>query len=629
MVAGIDIAERAPVAEQAKSADQAKSAEQARAADQAKFAEQAEAEDSRPIAPDRSVRTWWLRRLAPARLTSRIILINFVGLVILVGGILYSNQSRQSLIDARVQSLMTQSHIMAAAIASAASVNTDQIVIDPDRLLEMHLRDAPPQEAARDLDFLINPERVGPVLRRLVSSTTTRARIFDREGVMVVDSRHFFGRGDILSFELPSLNRPSEGLLLGWWNALNEWLFDHNYPPQQEYGFDNGKEFAEVAAALNGASVSVVRVNEAGEIIVSVAVPVQRYQTVLGSLVLSTRGGEIDAVLRNERKIVLFTFLVAALVAILLSVALAGHIAEPIRRLASSAEHVRRGVKRRVMIPDFTSRRDEIGHLSGALRDMTRSLYNRIDAIEAFAADVAHELKNPLTSLRSAVETFAYARNDEQRARLISIITDDVKRLDRLITDISDASRLDAELVRSQAEPVDMAELLSTLVSLYDETRRPGEPGVKLDVVAPPKGVNRKTAYMVLGHDNRLGQVVRNLLDNGRSFSPPDSTVTVRLRRNAGLVEVRVEDEGPGITADNLETIFQRFYTDRPEGSFGKNSGLGLSISKQIVEAYKGEIWAENRLGKAEPDGSRPVLGARFVVRIPAMPEHWQPDRER
>jgi two-component system sensor histidine kinase ChvG len=598
-------------------------------AERAKVAEQADVEDSRPVAPESAAKTWWLQKLAPARLTSRIILINFVGLVILVGGILYSNQSRQSLIDARVQSLMTQGHIMAAAIASAASVNTDQIVIDPDRLLEMQLREAPPPpDAARDFDFLINPERVGPVLRRLVSSTTTRARIFDREGVMVVDSRHFFGRGDILSFELPSLNRESQGVLLGWWNGLNEWLFDHDYPAQKEYGFDNGKEFAEVAAALNGASVSVVRVNEAREIIVSVAVPVQRYQTVLGSLVLSTRGGEIDTVLRNERKIVLFTFLVAALVAILLSVALAGHIAEPIRRLATSAEHVRRGVDRRVMIPDFTSRRDEIGHLSGALRDMTNSLYNRIDAIEAFAADVAHELKNPLTSLRSAVETFAYTRNDEQRARLVAIITDDVKRLDRLITDISDASRLDAELVRSRAEPVDVAQLLSTVVSLCDETRQPNEPGVALDVAPPPKGVNPRLAYTVLGHDNRLGQVVRNLIDNGRSFSPPDSTVTVRLRRKSGVVEIRVEDEGPGISADNLETIFQRFYTDRPEGSFGKNSGLGLSISKQIVEAYKGEIWAENRLGKTRPDGERPVLGARFVVRIPAMSEHWRPDVE-
>jgi two-component system, OmpR family, sensor histidine kinase ChvG len=618
MVASVDIAERVEVAERAQ------------AAERARAIGLGPADVSRSASRGAATKFFaWLQKLAPARLTSRIILINFVGLVILVGGILYSNQSRQSLIDARVQSLMTQSHIMAAAIASAASIETDQIVIDPDRLLEMQLRETPPPEAARDLDFLINPERVGPVLRRLVSSTTTRARIFDREGVMVVDSRHFFGRGDILSFELPSLNRPSEGLMLGWWNKLNEWLFDHNYPPQREYGFDNGKEFPEIAAALNGASVSVVRVNDKSEIIVSVAVPVQRQQTVLGSLVLSTRGGEIDTVLRNERKIVLFTFVVAAVVAILLSLALAAHIAGPIRRLASAAEHVRRGVNRRVMIPDFTSRRDEIGHLSGALGDMTNSLYNRIDAIEAFAADVAHELKNPLTSLRSAVETFVHARNDEQRGRLIAIITDDVKRLDRLITDISDASRLDAELVRARAVPVDLAQLLSATVSLCQETRRPGEPGVALEVAALPKGIDPKRAFTVLGHENRLGQVVRNLLDNARSFSPPDSTVTLRLSRNGRFVELRVEDDGPGIPPDNLDMIFQRFYTDRPEGAFGKNSGLGLSISKQIVAACKGEIWAENRTGKPQPNGVSPVLGARFVVRIPAMPGDWRPDEER
>lgn len=594
--------------------------------------ERVELEDGAPLAPSAAMRPlWWLQRLAPTRLTSRIILINFVGLVILVGGILYSNQSRQSLIDARVQSLMTQGHIMAAAIASSATIDTDQIVIDPERLLELQLREEAPQPSGtqRNFDFLINPERVGPVLRRLVSSTTTRARIFDREGVMVVDSRHFFGRGEILSFDLPPLDGSKDGLVQRWWNAVNDWLFAHNYPAQKEYGFDNGKEFPEVVAALNGASVSVVRVNDNHEIIVSVAVPIQRFRAVLGTLVLSTRGGEIDTVLKNERKLVLFTFVVAALVAILLSLALAGHIAEPIRRLAAAAEHVRRGVNRRVMIPDFTSRRDEIGHLSGALRDMTNSLYNRIDAIEAFAADVAHEIKNPLTSLRSAVEAFPYARGEEQRTRLIAIIKDDVKRLDRLITDISDASRLDAELVRAQAAPVDLKRLLTTLVTLANETRRPGRPEILLDVAAPPRGVEPAAAYTVLGHDHRLGQVVRNLLDNAVSFSPADAAVNVRLRRSGDHVEFRVEDQGPGINPENLDKIFQRFYTDRPEGSFGQNSGLGLSISKQIVEACKGTIRAENRYGKAQGNGDRPVLGARFVVRIPAIPEGWRPAEEQ
>jgi len=568
-----------------------------------------------------------LHRLAPTRLTSSIIIINFVGLVILVGGILYSNQSRQSLINARVESLLTQGHIMAAAVASAATIDTDRIVIDPDKLLQMQLREdipAPPDEA-RNLDFLINPERAGPVLRRLVSSTTTRARIFDRDGVMVVDSRYFYGRGEILSFDLPPLDQPRQNPVLRLWNQVTDWIFAHSYQSQKDYGFDNGREFPEITAALAGASVSVVRVNDANEIIVSVAVPIQRFRAVLGALVLSTQGGEIDKVLRGERKVVFLTFLVAGLVAVLLSVALAGHITEPIRRLAAAAERVRRGIHTRVEIPDFTGRRDELGHLSGALRDMTSSLYNRIDAIEAFAADVSHEIKNPLTSLRSAVETFSYARTDEQRGRLIDIIKDDVKRLDRLITDISDASRLDAELVRSTAVPVDLAQLLRTLVGIANETKRPNRPEVTLDIVPAPKSVNRATAYTVLGQDNRLGQVVRNLIDNAASFSPPGSKVEVRLRRVGDHVEFTVDDQGPGINPENFDKIFQRFYTDRPEGSFGKNSGLGLSISKQIVEASRGAIRAENRYGRADGGGERPLLGARFVVRIPAMPEDWSP----
>ena len=338
---------------------------------------------------------YWLGRLAPARLTSRIILINFVGLVILVAGILYFNQSRESLIDARVESLMTQGRIMAAAVSSSATIDTGRIIIDPDKLLEQQLGedDAVDLDALRNLEFLIRPEQAGPVLRRLVRTTDTRARIYDREGLLVVDSRYFYGRGDILRVDLPPIDQPGESFIATWWHAVNDWLFANDYPIQKEYGLEYGKEFAEVTASLNGASVSVVRVNQTNEIIVSVAVPIQRFRAVLGSLVLSTKGGEIDEVLRNERRIVFFTFLIAGLVAVLLSVALASHIAEPIRRLSASAEGVRRGVNNRVEIPDFSSRRDEVGHLSGSLRDMTSSLYNRIEAIEAFAADVAHELK--------------------------------------------------------------------------------------------------------------------------------------------------------------------------------------------------------------------------------------------
>lgn len=565
--------------------------------------------------------------LAPAHLTSRIILFNVVGLLILAAGILYFSQSRDSLISARVQSLMTQGQIMAAAIASSATIDTGDIVIDPDKLME--------DESAgtvdpRSLDFLINPERAGPVLRRLVSSTDIsspdiRARIYDREGLLVVDSRYLYGRGDVLRVELPPIDPPAPNFFERWWHRINDWLFSTEYPVQKEYGPDNGKDFPEVTAALNGASVSVVRVNDKKEIVVSVAVPIQRFRAVLGTLVLSTQGGEIDDVLRNERRIVFFTFLFAALVTSLLAMSLAGHIAEPIRLLSLAAERVRKGVDNRSEIPDFTQRRDEIGHLSGALRDMTNALYRRIDAIEAFAADVSHELKNPLTSLRSAVETLHYARTDEQRNRLITIVKDDVRRLDRLITDIADASRLDAELARNQARPVNAEQLLSTLVDYMRETRKPGQPDIRFEVVEPRASLNRRKAFIVLGHDNRLGQVVRNLVDNAVSFSPPGSMVTVKLRRLPRDVEFRVEDEGPGINAEHLDKIFERFYTDRPSGYFGKNSGLGLSISRQIVEAHGGTITAGNRLGPVDSDGNRPVLGARFIVRLPAAEDRAEP----
>jgi two-component system, OmpR family, sensor histidine kinase ChvG len=562
---------------------------------------------------------WWIHRLAPARLTIRIVLLNLAGLVVLVSGILYFNQFRQGLIDARIQTLLPQGHIIAAAVAGAASIDTGSIVIDPDALVQDD--SAPDSDQLRDLDFPIDPASAGPVLRRLLANTKIRARIFDPEGNLVVDSRYLYGRGDIFQRELPPFESGETSFWMDWWRRFNEWLFSNDYPRQKDYGPDNGKEFPEVTAALNGASVSIVRVDDRNEIIVSVAVPIQRFRAVLGALILSTTGGEIDDVLMAERKIVLFTFSFVALVTILLSVFLAGTIAEPIRRLAAAAELVRRGVHNRVEIPDFTQRRDEIGHLSGALRDMTTALYNRIEAIEAFAADVSHELKNPLTSLRSAVETLPFVKTDEQRQRLVEIVKDDVRRLDRLITDISDASRLDAELARNEARPFDVALLLTALVNLANETRKADQATFRLEIQPPPSSVPKETAYMVLGHDGRMGQVVRNLLDNARSFSPPGSTVRVRVRRVQGYVEFRVEDEGQGIRPDNLERIFERFYTDRPEVAFGKNSGLGLSISRQIVEAHKGRIWAENRYGKAGSDGERPVLGARFVVTLPALSE--------
>jgi two-component system, OmpR family, sensor histidine kinase ChvG len=564
-------------------------------------------------------------RLAPQRLTSRIVLLNLLGLVILVAGILYFNQFREGLIDARVQSLTTQAHIISAAVAGSATIDTGSIVIDPDTLT-VPPDDATPDTQLSGTDFPINPETAGPILKRLLTNTTVRARIIDDQGNLVVDSRFLTDRGDIIQSDLQPQESALYAKLSQYWDRFVNWLLAYDYPKLVEYGLDNGKDFPEVRAALAGASVSLVRLNAKRQIIVMVSVPVQRFRAVLGALVLSTTGGEIDDVLRAERRSVFYTFGFVALVTMLLSVSLAGTIAEPIRRLAAAAEQVRRGINKRVEIPDFSTRRDEIGHLSSAIRDMTNALYNRIDAIEAFAADVSHELKNPLTSLRSAVETLGFVKTDEQRARLVEIVKHDVRRLDRLITDISDASRLDAELARAEQRPVDLVKLLPAIVSLANETRKDDQAEIDFETAKLPAGIDTIRGYVTLGHDSRLGQVVRNLLDNARSFTRPGTRLLVRLRRVGPEIEFRVDDSGPGIRPDNLERVFERFYTDRPDGSFGSNSGLGLSISKQIVEAHKGRIWVENRYGKADPaTGERPVIGARFLVRLPAVPDDWSP----
>ncbi|MFL6948529.1 MAG: stimulus-sensing domain-containing protein [Xanthobacteraceae bacterium] len=550
-------------------------------------------------------------------LTRRIVSLNVAGLVALVIGILYLSQFRAGLIDARIQALLTQGEIIAQAIALAALGESDSsITVDPERLLELQTGESYGPEDSSSLEFPINPERIAPVLRGFVSPTNTRARIYDRDGVLLVDSRNLYGRGDILRFDLPAPTVERPGWIERNWIKLRRWMQKGDLPLYRELGPENGKGYPEVTQALTGIKGSSrVRVNDRGEVIVSVAVPVQGYRAVRGALLLSTQGGEIDQAVEAERLQIVTVFLILLGVMVVLSMLLARTIAEPVRRLADGAERVRRRIRSRVEIPDFTERRDEIGHLSGTLRDMTNALYSRIEGIESFAADVAHELKNPLTSLRSAVETLPLAKSEESRARLLAVIQHDVRRLDRLISDISDASRLDAELQRQEAAPVDLAKLLSTLVTVANEVRKDDCVAVSLKFEG-----GSPSDFTVPGHDSRLGQVIDNLIHNARSFSPPGGTVRVTCRRLRSQAEITVDDDGPGVRPDALERIFERFYTDRPEQGFGQNSGLGLSISKQIVEAHGGQVWAENRQGAASGPPDRPkVLGARFVVRLPAM----------
>jgi two-component system sensor histidine kinase ChvG len=295
-------------------------------------------------------------------------------------------------------------------------------------------------------------------------------------------------------------------------------------------------------------------------------------------------------------------------VTLLSSLMLTQLIAQPIMRLSSAADRVRLSRARAIDLPDLANREDEIGDLTRSLTDMTRALSDRIDAIERFAADVAHEIRNPLTSIRSATETLELVKDEAPRERLMRILKQDVGRLDRLITDISNASRLDAELSRESPRLLDLEKVMADIAAFYEATLREGDAHVRFVPTAPHEPLR------INGREGPLGQVFRNLIDNARSFSSPEGEVRVSLSRRGSEIVAVVDDDGPGMPPDNLETVFERFYTSRPKGAaFGGNSGLGLSIARQIIEAHNGRIWAENRLGQ---DGQ--VAGARFSVALPA-----------
>lgn len=567
------------------------------------------------------------RQLLFSSLTRRIVFLNLSALAVLLSGILYLNQFREGLVEAYKDSLVAQGKIIAGAIAASATIETNAITVDPDKLLELQAGEstAPRISSLDDLSSPIDPEVVAPLLRNLIEPNRTRARVYDPDGVLVFDSKFLYTGGQVLRYDLPGLDgevpdETDQGMISLIGNFLNRMLQRRDLQIYEEFP-NSGINYREVVSALTGQTSTVVRMTQKGEQVISVAVPVQRLRVVSGVLLLSTVGNEIDAIVTEERLAILRIFLVAAVVLIVLSVLLAGTIANPLRRLSEAANRVRRGVNAREEIPDFTKRHDEIGTLSGSLRAMTNSLYSRIEAIEKFAADVSHELKNPLTSLRSAIETLPLARTPDQQKRLHEVIQHDVRRLDRLITDISDASRLDAELARDRSQSVDLAQVARNIVSMSSEL--PGGPdGVRyhLDI----GGGRRPAVYLVSGHEDRLAQVLINLVDNAKSFVPSDGgEITIRLRRLPDAVVLDVIDNGPGIPANKKERIFERFYTDRPESQgFGQNSGLGLSISRQIIEAHGGTMTADNR-----DDGKS---GARFTISLPPLdPSPAQVRRQR
>jgi len=525
-----------------------------------------------------------VRRRRPfSSLTRQILIVNVVGLGLFAGGALYLNQFRSGLIETRIASLTTQAEIIASAIAFTS---------------------------ARGLDVTqMNPAIAAQILNRLVLPTQTRARLFRADGLLIVDSRQKILPEPVRSFtlEAPRLSQRLAERIEQFYSSLSSKLSAWRRPLYREIEDERGAEFVEVTLALRGYPANTVRENSMGEPILSVAVPVQRFKMVLGGLMLTTEAGDINEIVSAERRSILEVFLVALLIGVIMSVVMAGTIVRPIRRLADAAENVRNRKGGRSTIPDFSKRNDEIGDLSAVLADMTAALYDRIDANEHFAADVAHEIKNPLSSISSAVESMPRARDQETRDKLLGILQDDVRRMDRLISDISQASRLDAQLSRAPVEPVELASLLSALIEIFTETRE-DMPKIRLDISPHER-------FIVMGGEGRIGQVMRNLLENAASFSPPGGMITVSLKQSGRDVQVIIEDEGPGIPEENLETIFERFYTERPHGeAFGRHSGLGLSISRQITEAYGGSLTAENR---KDADGK--VFGARFIVKFRAL----------
>lgn len=554
------------------------------------------------------------RQLFFSSLTRRIVILNIAALGVLVTGILYLNQFRDGLIEAKIESLRTQGKIIAGAIAASATVDTNSILIDPKKLLELQAGESitPTPQSTDTWDFPINPEQVAPLLRRLITPHTTRARIYDRDATLLLDSRVLYSSGEIFTYDLPPIK-----IQKNLWERFSSWFSQTIYGSGLTLDRDQAKSndaiYPEVYRALNGFSATAKRRNKQGQLIVSVAVPVQRYRAVVGALLLSTIGSDIDNIVKGERLVIFKVFAVVGIVLLVLSMFLAHTIANPLSKLSASANRVRHGNNKRVEIPDFSEREDEIGHLSTSIRDMTNALYMRIEAIERFAADVSHELKNPLTSLRSAVETLPLTKNATAQKQLLEIIQHDVRRLDRLITDISDASRLDAELARETAQIVDMNTLLESLIHAIREVYRNKQTiDINLNIIPRIHG----KPYLVLGHELRLGQVISNLIENARSFIPPrNGKIDITMKSQDSTLILIVEDNGPGIRSENIDHIFERFYTDRPnEDTFGQNSGLGLSISRQIIEAHNGTLTAENIFDPSLKDSK---TGARFIIVLP------------
>lgn len=548
-------------------------------------------------------------------LTLRILAVNLIAPLLLLAGVLYLDQYEDALIEADLKSLRIQADVIAAAVAESA-VTAESGAID-------HL-------SLPITSHHLAPTQARTVVRRLAGLGGIRAQLFDPNGLLVADSKtQSTGDAPVQVVDLVPSNSPPPSPdeaqeHAAWAVQMLQNLYETglhffssspaSLPQYVDRLEQSAADYPEVVTAIEvGIPATAVRRRDAETRVLSAAVPVQYYKNIVGVVLVARNDDDIRRSLFDVRWAIGKLFIGTLAVTVLLSLYLANAIARPVRRLAEAAEAVRCGEptgKGRVpVLPDLSQRHDEIGELSVSLRSMTQALWDRLDAIERFAADVAHELKNPLTSLRSAVETVMRVDNPVHQKKLLAIIQDDIGRLDRLISDISDASRLDAELSRAESQRVPLAPMLSTLGEVYAPAA--AERGVTVCVKLPPND-----SLTVEGIEDRLVQVVRNLIGNALSFSPSGSTLILRGRRELSSAIIEVIDQGVGIPPGKEKAIFARFYSERPKDEkFGTHSGLGLSISQQIIEAHHGNLVAENMC-----DGDT-ILGARFTIRLPLAPE--------
>ena len=526
------------------------------------------------------------RKVSP--LTLKIWSINIIAIFVVLIAVLHLDRYEDSLIQSELEALEHQAELFANALSEVAVKN------DP------------------GIHSYLSSIAVQNVINRSALRSPARSRVFDTAGRLLADSQELPGRvPSVITKPLASVF--PDIFFQKFFNDFFQQFFNSSIqvrrPINEAHKIQLAHTFPEVISALKGSSIKTVKLRESGESLLTVAVPIQKYKRVLGVLLLSVKDEKVDAAFSSYQKELIIAVVIALVITSALSLYLSRSITKPILSLASAAEKIKNDRSGRSEIPEVSKRDDELGDLSRALIEMTNNLWQRLDAIEKFAADVSHEIKNPLTSIKSAIETATKIKDSGKRDQLLTVILDDVNRLDRLITDISDSSRLDAELSREKFEAIDIESLLLAFHQLRKFQKRFEQKSLTLNIEKGEKQL------LILGHESRIVQVIDNIINNAITFAPVNSNINISVSADTADVKITIDDEGPGIPENKLDAIFERFYSERPAAEkFGLHSGLGLSICKQIVEAHNGKIFAKNRTGYQND-----ITGARFIITLPIM----------